>query len=69
MPGIMAAVGGTIMFASVILFFVNLLMTVATGEKRARVIYLSPKPFSPLHPRDGKPGSVHCVTGGSYPSR
>jgi len=33
MPGIMAAVGGTIMFASVILFFVNLLMTVATGEK------------------------------------
>ncbi len=34
-PGIMAAIGGTIMFTSVVLFFVNLVITVAAGEKTA----------------------------------
>ncbi|SRR5579885_1883135 len=35
-PGIMAAIGGTIMFVSVALFFVNLVMTVAAGEEAAQ---------------------------------
>jgi cytochrome c oxidase subunit I len=33
--GIMAAIGGTIMFISVLLFFVNLVMTIAAGESAA----------------------------------
>jgi heme/copper-type cytochrome/quinol oxidase subunit 1 len=35
LAGIMAAIGGTIMFTSVLLFFVNLVMTIAAGEHAA----------------------------------